>query len=730
MNITGNGTVTLNGNAVTSGVTYSIDGNYDITFTPASGYVLQSVSWRTIPSGFIYITQSVINNNGVHSSSSDFITDREYSVVFAEAGAATTYPLTSQITGSGTMTFSVGTQQNVTTAEEGAQVDITMSAPGNSKYWELSSHQVTTITQDDATHFHFTMPATTVTVRAKLMTIGQQNYLIIDNSTNGHVAVSGGDSNGLFYGGETVTLTPTPDTGYEYVANSLTATNQNTSASIDLTDNGNGTWSFQMPASNVNVSATFTPINYTVHFDANGGSGTMNDQAFTYGEAKALTANTFTREGYVFLGWSTTPSGNVVYTDGQSVSNLTITNGATVTLYAQWTNSYTVHFDANGGTGTMADQGIERNAATNLTACTFTNSLGLIFGGWSTTANGSVEYADGASVTNLAAAGQTKTLYAKWIYGYTVHFDANGGTGTMADQGIPMNAYINLRANTFTRPGYYFAGWSTSPNGSIEYTDGEEILNLTVSSGNITLYAQWTEYDATITLADNGSTNNGVIIADLNGQTRNVTLTDRTLTANSWNTLCVPFNLSSAQITSIFGAGTLVKTLSSYANVGNTVTITFETANEIVAGTPYIIMPTNTVANPVFSGVTIDKTMNNVTAGDATFKGTYDPTALTANDHRKLFLANNMLWYPTGNVTVKACRAYFELTANVPELNNNAPNIVIDFGEENATGVETVQRSTFNVQRESWYTLDGRKLSGKPTTKGVYVNGGRKVVIK
>ena len=46
------------------------------------------------------------------------------------------------------------------------------------------------------------------------------------------------------------------------------------------------------------------------------------------------------------------------------------------------------------------------------------------------------------------------------------------------------------------------------------------------------------------------------------------------------------------------------------------------------------------------------------------------------------------------------------------------------------TGIETVQSSKFNVQCDSWYTLDGRKLQGKPTKKGVYINGGRKVVIK
>ena len=63
----------------------------------------------------------------------------------------------------------------------------------------------------------------------------------------------------------------------------------------------------------------------------------MASQQFTYDVAQQLTANTFTKEGYTFAGWNTLPNGNgTSYTDGQSVSNLTTTNGGTVTLYAEW----------------------------------------------------------------------------------------------------------------------------------------------------------------------------------------------------------------------------------------------------------------------------------------------------------------------------------------------------------------------------------------------------------
>ena len=75
---------------------------------------------------------------------------------------------------------------------------------------------------------------------------------------------------------------------------------------------------------------------FTVRFNANGGSGIMSDQSFTYGTAQALTANAFTRDGYTFAGWVTNADDAKAYDDKQSVSNLAIANGAIVMLYAVW----------------------------------------------------------------------------------------------------------------------------------------------------------------------------------------------------------------------------------------------------------------------------------------------------------------------------------------------------------------------------------------------------------
>ena len=96
---------------------------------------------------------------------------------------------------------------------------------------------------------------------------------------------------------------------------------------------------------NVEVSAFL----YTVKFNANGGTGTMENESFAYGIGKALTANAFKRTGYTFQGWATSSGGAVVYKDKQYVTNLTSTAGATVNLYAVWKEALYMVIDLSGG---------------------------------------------------------------------------------------------------------------------------------------------------------------------------------------------------------------------------------------------------------------------------------------------------------------------------------------------------------------------------------------------
>ena len=97
-----------------------------------------------------------------------------------------------------------------------------------------------------------------------------------------------------------------------------------------------------MPANDVTVNGTFTANTYFVEFNANGGTGSMDKQSFVYDAAQRLTANAFTKDGFVFAGWNTASDGTgTAYDDKAEVINLT-TGKVDVVLYAQWKK------DANG----------------------------------------------------------------------------------------------------------------------------------------------------------------------------------------------------------------------------------------------------------------------------------------------------------------------------------------------------------------------------------------------
>ena len=192
------------------------------------------------------------------------------------------------------------------------------------------------------------------------------------------------------------------------------------------------------------------------------------------------------------------------WSNGGTGDTLTFTSGnepkvvAKGFTFAGTSTTYKVSFDANGGTGTMADvTGI--SGSYTLPANGFTAPAGQQFKGWATSASGTV-----ITGTSITVSTDTK-LYAIWepipVTTYTVSFDANGGTGTMADVTGISGSYT-LPANGFTAPaGQQFKGWATSASGAV-ITDA----SITVSA-DTTLYAIWepipvTEY--TITFNVNG----------------------------------------------------------------------------------------------------------------------------------------------------------------------------------------------------------------------------------
>ena len=224
-------------------------------------------------------------------------------------------------------------------------------------------------------------------------------------------------------------------------------------------------------------------------FAANGGSGTMPAMSVDRNFGDIAPANSFARTGHSFAGWATRANGAVAYdNEGGIPPDIS-------TLYAKWTpNAYSVKFNANGGSGTMANQSFTYGTAKALTANAFTRT-GYTFAGWATSASGAKVYDDQESVSNLTAtAGSTANLYAKWTpITYSVKFNANGGSGTMANQSFTYGTAKALTANAFTRTGYTFAGWATSASSAKAYDDQQSVSNLTATAGStVNLYAKWT----------------------------------------------------------------------------------------------------------------------------------------------------------------------------------------------------------------------------------------------
>ena len=231
-----------------------------------------------------------------------------------------------------------------------------------------------------------------------------------------------------------------------------------------------------------------------------------------------------------------------------------------------------------------------------------------------------------------------------------------------------------------------------------------------------------------ITLAD--ATDNASTISGYNGKKVNATLADRTLYKDgAWNTLCLPFDVTIAD--SPLAGATVKKLTASTSNLTDgKLTLNFETEETTMsAGTPYIIKWENTsgtIDNPIFNGVTINSSAaTEVGFTGGKFVGSYGPVAFTANDKTKLFLgAVDTLYWPDADMTVNAFRAYFDLGTN------NAREYVLNFGEGLTTGILNDQWTMGNGQPEPWFTIDGRKLSKKPATKGLYIYRGKKMVIK
>ena len=221
---------------------------------------------------------------------------------------------------------------------------------------------------------------------------------------------------------------------------------------------------------------------YTVTYNANGGTEEPSSQTKKHGVDLKLRETIPTKTGYTFNGWGTTSAATEPsYKPGDKY-----TLNANITLYAIWKiNTYTVTYNANGGSGQPGSQ-IKKYGEDLTLSTTEPTRTGYTFNGWGTTSAATEpSYKPGDKYTLNA----NITLYAIWGKNtYIVTYNANGGSGQPSSQTKKHGENLTLRNTVPTRAGYDFQGWATSSSArTAEYSAGGTYSE----DRSVTLYAVW-----------------------------------------------------------------------------------------------------------------------------------------------------------------------------------------------------------------------------------------------
>ena len=302
---------------------------------------------------------------------------------------------------------------------------------------------------------------------------------------------------------------------------------------------------------------------------------------------------------------------------------------------------------------------------------------------------------------------------------------------------------------------YYVATDNLPTNQGLGYSFASAPANIgtageAYTTSGITPYTSGLLYDGryymtpeAISLANTGTND----VVSIEGYFANVTLAERTLYKDgAWNTICLPFNVTLAD-SPLAGADARELIPATSGLSGTTLTLNFtaeKAVTELIAGTPYLIKwakvdgyvddDAHNIVNPVFTGVTISSTTpkEDYSFTGGKFVGIYSQVPFTAGDRSILYLgAANKLYWPNADMTLGACRAYFKLAdgTTASEFNLNFDG---DEDGNEATGVKTTNYTNYTNYDGAWYDMQGRKIANgqKPTAKGLYIHGGRKIVVK
>ncbi|SDG67317.1 InlB B-repeat-containing protein [Winogradskyella thalassocola] len=530
---------------------------------------------------------------------------------------------------------------------------------------------------------------------------GPTTYSITYNGNSNTGGTTPTDSN-AYDSGDTVTVLG--NTGS--LVNTCNAFNGWNTASDGSGTSYVATDTFNITANTI-LYAQWLPTGNTVTFNSNGGTGTMSPQ--TNCVAENLTANTFTNAGFTFNIWNTAVNGSgTSYAEGASYDF-----SADITLYAQWdvfvgpcftmygkdfpnTSGYTTNDGnakrlASGGTGgsistdplsgVSGDITVEFNAegwddnenevtvTLNGVSQFFSTITDDSFNVYTATftgvpANSVLEFSTDSGKRVLIEL--VEVFCAASTPSHTITFNGNGNTGgTMADQTINEGASENLTTNTFIRTGYMFDGWSTTSGGAVVYADN---ASYTMGTSDVTLYAQWSIGNYTVSYDGNGNTGGTAPAANNGNYNTSITLPGvgslvRTGFAfNGWNT-------------ATNGSGT-------HYNAGASYTI--GSANTTLYAEWLSTSPPNVTSALTAIGDLVNAFTYTITASNAptSFNATGLPPGLSINTSTGE-ISGNPTVTGTYNVTISATNAYGTDTETLVITINDAPACNPPIWEEN-----------------------------------------------
>jgi hypothetical protein len=291
----------------------------------------------------------------------------------------------------------------------------------------------------------------------------------------------------------------------------------------------------------------------------------------------------------------------------------------------------------------------------------------------------------------------------------------SGNEGTVFTVGLKVDDDFTGSSATLTISGLNVTNASAQNFAATDIT-----LNVTVPVLELTLDE---EDDNSQTLTDN------------DGKRANVTLT-RTLQTGSYNTFSVPFAIPADKYSDYKLTGVKELTDSEFDSETGVLTLTFAAETEgIEAGKPYLVKVSETVANPVFNGVTISSTKQNKETTAVNFIPTLGKTTIAGDVKSILFLgASNKLYHPSAeNQQMKGFRAYFQLK---DEVASHVRAFSLDFGDGETTGIREMEDGKWKMENGS-YDLQGRRVESSIFNsqssilkKGVYIVNGKKRVVK